>query len=178
MPVPVQRHLPRRRSGHTIAVTIGGERFYCTANGRGDGSLGEVSVQWGKQGSAGAGLMDTYAVALSVGLQHCVPLTDLLRPALGLYFVPAGHTDDPEIPRVCSVVDYFARRLAIDWLPYAERKALGVFTIAELVEQTRRNSDGSLVRGTPPIRKHLMSATPSGSDSRLLWELATAAGSA
>jgi hypothetical protein len=58
----VQRHMPRRRAGHTTAVTIGGERFYLTANGREDGSLGEVFLQWGKQGTTGAGLMDIYAV--------------------------------------------------------------------------------------------------------------------
>jgi hypothetical protein len=178
MPVPVQRHMPRRRSGHTAAVTIGGERFSFTANAREDGSLREVFVQWDEQGSAGAGLMETYAVALSVGLQHNVPLADLLRPALGLYFVPTGHTDDPEIPRVRSVVDYFARRLAIDWLPYAERAALSVFTIFELAGQARREWDGTLGPTTPLIRRHPVSSGRSSGDRQLLWELATSAGAA
>lgn len=178
MPIPVQRHMPRRRSGHTTAVTIGGERFSLTANGREDGSLREVSVHWDKRGSAGAGLMDTYAVALSVGLQHNVPLADLLRPALGLCFVPAGHTDDPEIPRVRSVVDYFARRLAIDWLPYAERVALKVFTISELAGQARRERDGALAQATPVIRRQPASPGRSGGDRQLLGELATPAGAA
>lgn len=126
-----QRHMPRRRSGHTTAVTIGGERFYMTANGRGDGSLAEVFIQWGKQGQTQAGLMDIYAVALSVGLQHGVPLLDLIHQGLDLYFVPNGHTDDPQLPRVRSVVDWVARRLAIDWLPYDVRAAEGIFTMAE-----------------------------------------------
>ena len=47
--------------------------------------------------------------------------------------MPNGHTDDPEIPRVRSAVDYIARRLAIDWLPYAERAGLGVYTLTERV---------------------------------------------
>jgi hypothetical protein len=76
--------------------------------------------------------MDAYAVGLSVGLQRGVPLTELLQPALGLSFAPAGHTDDPEIPRVRSMVDYLARRLAVDWLSYTQRAAIGVFTISEL----------------------------------------------
>jgi hypothetical protein len=59
----IQRHMPRRRCGHTTSVTIGGERFYLTANGHADGTLGEVFIQWGKQGTTGAGLMDVYAVA-------------------------------------------------------------------------------------------------------------------
>jgi ribonucleoside-diphosphate reductase alpha chain len=128
-----QRHMPRRRSGVTTAVTIGRERFYLTANGSQGGTLGEVFISWGKQGQTQAGLMDIYAVALSVGLQHGVPLLDLVRQGLDLYFVPNGHTDDPDIPRVRSVADWVARRLAIDWLPYEARAAEGIFTVEERV---------------------------------------------
>jgi ribonucleoside-diphosphate reductase alpha chain len=100
----------RRRAGHTTTVTIGGEH-----------------------GGSGAGLLDSYATALSVGLAYQVPLADLLRSGLDLHFTPSGHTDDPEIPRVRSVADYLARRLAIDWLPYPERAALGIYTLTERV---------------------------------------------
>ena len=79
--------------------------------------------------------MNAYAVALSLGLQHQVPLAELIRPGLDQFFVPNGHTDDPEIPRVRSAVDYIARRLAIDWLPYAERAELGVYTLTERVHR-------------------------------------------
>ena len=127
--------LPRRRAGHTTAVTIGGEQFYLTANAAADGSLGEVFIQWGKHGSGPAGLMDLYASALSMALRRRVPLADLIRSGLGLRFAPAGRTDDPDIPRVHSVADYVARRLAIDWLPAADRASLGVHTLAERVNR-------------------------------------------
>ena len=130
--------LPRRRSGYTTAVTIGAERFYLTANQRDDGSLGEVFLHWGKHGTSGAGLANSYAIALSAGLAHQVPLADLVRPGIGQFFVPNGHTDDPEIPRVRSAVDYIARRLAIDWLPYPERAALGIYTLTERVQRWER----------------------------------------
>ena len=129
----LQRHMPRRRNGHTTSVTISGERFYLTTNARQDGTLGEVFIAWGKQGQTQSGLMDVYAVALSVGLQHGVPLLDLVRQGIDLYFVPNGHTDDPDLPRVRSVVDWIARRLAIDWLPYQVRAAEGIFTVDERV---------------------------------------------
>jgi len=131
----VRRQMSRRRSGHTTAVTIGPEHFYLTANQRDDGSLGEVFILWGKHGTSTAGLVSAYAVALSTGLRQHVPLSDLIRPGLGQFFVPNGHTDDPEIPRVRSAVDYVARRLAIDWLPYPERAGLGVFTLTERVQR-------------------------------------------
>jgi hypothetical protein len=127
--------LTRRRSGHTTAVTIGAERFYLTANQRDDGSLGEVFLHWGKHGTSAAGLVSTYAIALSVGLRHRIPLAELLRPGIDQYFPPHGCTDDPEIPRVWSAVDYIARRLALDWLPYRDRAALGVFTLTERVRR-------------------------------------------
>jgi hypothetical protein len=101
------------------------------ATGRTRPSLGEVFIHWGKHGTSSAGLVSTYAIALSMGLRYQVPLGELIRPGLDQDFTPNGHTDDPEIPRVRSAVDYVARRLAIDWLPYPDRAALGVFTLAE-----------------------------------------------
>lgn len=138
MLVGVRRPMPRRRGGHTITVTIDAERFHLTANQRDDGSLGEVFIHWGKHGTSTAGLLSTYAIALSLGLRHQVPLTDLIRPGLGQFFVPNGRTDDPEIPRVRSAVDYIARRLAIDWLPCPDRIALGVYTLTERVQRWER----------------------------------------
>jgi hypothetical protein len=132
--------MPPRRSGHTTAVTIGAERFYLTANQRDDGSLGEVFIHWGKHGTSSAGLVSTYAIAPSVGLQHRVPLGELIRPGLGQYFMPNGRTNDPEIPKAASTVDYIARRLAIDWLPYPDRAALGIYTLTERVR--RREAAG------------------------------------
>jgi ribonucleoside-diphosphate reductase alpha chain len=132
--VAVQKHMPWRRAGHTTAVTLGGERFYITANAREDSTLGEVFIQWGKQGSSSAGLLDIYAISWSVALQHGVPLTDLIRCNLDLYFVPNGRTDDPDIPRARSIADYTARRLAIDWLPPSERAQLGIQTFQEKID--------------------------------------------
>ncbi|MGH3165309.1 MAG: hypothetical protein ACRDN0_05365, partial [Trebonia sp.] len=126
--------MPSRRAGRTTAVTIGGERFYITANAGSDGTLGEVFIRWNKHGSTAAGLVDGYATALSLGLAYRVPLPSLLRHGLGLRFAPAGHTDDPDIPTATSVADYVARRLALDWLPYAERAELGICTLAERLQ--------------------------------------------
>ena len=141
--------MPRRRSGHTTAVTIGAERFYLTANQRDDGSLGEVFIHWGKHGTSSAGLVSTYAIVLSVGLAHRVPLAELIRPGLDQYFMPNGRTDDPEIPSVWSAVDYIARRLAIDWLPSSDRAALGVYTLTERIRRRELAAGiGVCVRGS------------------------------
>lgn len=145
----ISKRMPKRRAGHTTSVIIGGEPFSLTANGREDGSLGEVFLRWGKQGTAGAGLMDGYAIALATGLEHRVPLRDLVRQGLDLHFGPNGRTDDPEIPRVRSVADYVARRLAIDWLPLGHRAELEIFTVAERVERARAWMDAQDARLSP-----------------------------
>jgi hypothetical protein len=147
--------IQRRRPGHTTTVTISGEQFTLVANQHADGTLGEVFIRCGKHGTSGAGLLDGYATALSVGLAYRVPLADLLRSGLDLHFAPYGHTDDPEIPRVRSVADYLARRLAIDWLPYPERAALGIYTLTERVALARdwmRTADPSVVSSAAPSR--------------------------
>jgi ribonucleoside-diphosphate reductase alpha chain len=136
--VLVEQRSFRRHSARMTAVTIGGEQFRLFAGQQADGTLGEVALSWRKHGSSAAGLLDSYATALTLGLAHGVPLADLLRPGLGLHFAPDGHTDDPEIPRAYSAVDYCCRRLAIDWLPCSERVALGVLRPAEL--STREQS--------------------------------------
>jgi hypothetical protein len=157
MTVPAQVAMPRRRAGHTTAVMIGGEQFCLTANAATDGSLGEVFIHWGKHGSGAAGLMDLYASALSMAVQYRVPLADLVQSGLGLRFAPDGRTDDPDIPRVGSVADYVARRLAIDWLPADERASLGIYTRTERLGLTGPGPDGA-----PPLSSAPQNALPDG----------------
>jgi hypothetical protein len=151
MPKPDQGDMSCRRRGHMTSTTIGGERFRLFATERADGTLCEVRIGCGKHGSGIAGLMDAYATAISAGLQHGVPLADLLRPGLGLCFAPGGSTDDPEIPRARSAVDYFSRRLAIDWLPDADRTALGVLTIGERVARAVDQTAADAPAGQPAV---------------------------
>jgi ribonucleoside-diphosphate reductase alpha chain len=142
--------MPWRRTGITSSVTIDRERLYLTANGREDGTLGEVFIQWGKQGSSRSGLMDAYAVALSVGLQHGIPLLDLVHQGIDLWFTPNGKTDDPDIPRVRSVADWIARRLALDWLPYEQRAGEGIYSMAERMDNAHEWMATEDARMTPP----------------------------
>jgi hypothetical protein len=150
-------------------VTIDREHLRITASASSDGTLGEVIIQWGKQGATTAGLIDAYATALTTGLQHHVPLADLLTPGLDLHCAPSGRTDDPDIPRARSVIDYLARRLAIDWLPYGQRAAMGIRTISERMNAAQPwmdAQDAQLSRIPGPGRAL----------DTLRWELATGLG--
>lgn len=87
-----------------------------TANVRDDGTLREIFIRTGKHGSTLAGLLDTIATTVSIGLRNGVPLQNYVDHLAGLAFVPNGPTDDPDITRAASVTDYLFRRLAIDVL--------------------------------------------------------------
>ncbi|MBY5163444.1 vitamin B12-dependent ribonucleotide reductase [Salsipaludibacter albus] len=128
---PVRRKLPKQRPSQTISFRVGDAKGYLTAGEYPGDGLGEVFVKLGKQGSTLSGLLDAFAIAVSIGLQYGVPLETFVRKFMNMRFEPAGMTDDPEIRFSASIIDYAARKLAIEYLPYEEREALGIFTLDE-----------------------------------------------
>jgi ribonucleoside-diphosphate reductase alpha chain len=100
-----------------------------------DGSLGEVFLKLGKQGSTLAGVMDAFSISLSIALQHGVPLETYIQKFTNMRFEPAGMTDDPDIRIAQSVMDYIFRRLALDHLPVDTRATLGIFSAEERAAQ-------------------------------------------
>ena len=128
-----------------------------------DGRPGEVFMKVSKQGSTLAGIMDAFAISVSLGLQHGVPLATYVTKYTNMRFEPAGMTDDPELRIAQSLVDYIFRRLAVDYLPLEERIELGVLTSAERTQPTlpgdrggrppptRRSTPGPSAAGGAPI---------------------------
>jgi len=102
-----------------------------TAGSYPDDGLGEVFLKLGKQGSTLAGVMDAFSIAISIALQYGVPLEAFVSKFVNMRFEPAGMTDDPDIRMAQSMMDYIFRRLALDYLPYDKREALGIFTAEE-----------------------------------------------
>src|SRR4051812_8014385 len=93
-PSPGQR-MPRTRRGTTASVRVGDTELVLTANGHADGAVGEVLATFGKAGSTTAGLMDLLSTAVSLGLQHGVPLDTFVAALTDTRFEPMGLTDDP-----------------------------------------------------------------------------------
>ncbi|MFG3260257.1 vitamin B12-dependent ribonucleotide reductase [Streptomyces sp. NPDC048172] len=128
---PVRRRLPKGRPGITTSFTVGGAEGYITANSYPDDGLGEVFLKMSKQGSTLAGMMDAFSIAVSVGLQYGVPLETYVSKFTNMRFEPAGMTDDSDVRMAQSIVDYIFRRLALDFLPFETRSALGIHSAAE-----------------------------------------------
>jgi ribonucleoside-diphosphate reductase alpha chain len=128
---PVRRRLPKQRPSKTTSFRVGDIEGYLTAGSYPDDGLGEIFVKVSKQGSTMSGVMDAFAIAVSVGLQYGVPLEALVAKFTNMIFEPNGMTDDKDIRIAQSLVDYLARRLAIDYLDVETRHALGIKTTAE-----------------------------------------------
>jgi ribonucleoside-diphosphate reductase alpha chain len=75
--------------------------------------------------------MDAFSIAVSVGLQYGVPLETYVSKFTNMRFEPAGMTDDPDVRMAQSIVDYIFRRLALDFLPFETRSALGIHSAEE-----------------------------------------------
>jgi ribonucleoside-diphosphate reductase alpha chain len=131
-PAPATRkRLPKSRPSRTTSFAVGGAEGYMNAGTYEDGQLGEIFLKLGKQGSTLAGVMDAFSIAVSIGLQYGVPLETYVSKFTNSRFEPAGMTDDPDIRMAQSMMDYIFRRLALDYLPYDERAAYGIYTSAE-----------------------------------------------
>jgi ribonucleoside-diphosphate reductase alpha chain len=128
---PTRKRLPKSRASRTTSFTVGGAEGYMTSGAHDDGQLGEVFLKLGKQGSTLAGVMDAFSIAVSIGLQYGVPLETYVAKFTNLRFEPAGLTDDPDVRMAQSLMDYVWRRLALDYLPFEERAAMGIFSAEE-----------------------------------------------
>jgi ribonucleoside-diphosphate reductase alpha chain len=136
-PAPTSRsRLPRHRRSKTFSFRVADCEGYVIVGEYEDGRPGEVFFKVSKQGSTLSGVMDAFAIAVSLGLQHGVPLSTFVRKYTNMRFEPAGITDDPELRLASSLVDYIFRRLALDYLNLDERIELGVLSTGERTQPT------------------------------------------
>ncbi|MGE0869898.1 MAG: vitamin B12-dependent ribonucleotide reductase [Kofleriaceae bacterium] len=112
-PMATRYKLPDERASFTHKFSIGGHEGYITVGLYEDHSPGEIFVRMAKEGSVIAGLMDSFATAISLALQHGVPVNVLIEKFKGTRFEPSGFTGNQEIPIATSIMDYLFRWLAI-----------------------------------------------------------------
>jgi ribonucleoside-diphosphate reductase alpha chain len=131
-----RKRLPRHRRSNTFAFRVADCDGYVTVGEYEDGRPGELFLKVSKQGSTLSGVMDAFAIAVSLGLQHGVPLSTFIKKYTNMRFEPAGITDDPELRIATSLVDFIFRRLALEYLPYDERVELGILSTGERKQPT------------------------------------------
>jgi len=133
----VRRQLPRRRNGKTYHFHLADLSGFFTVSEYDDGTLGELFINVSKQGSTLSGLMDSFAISVSHGLQFGVPLKSYVKTLMSSSFAPAGITDDPDIRTASSITDYIFRRLALDYLSFDDRLELGLASIDDMPDDNQ-----------------------------------------
>ena len=112
-----RRRLPDRRGGYTQKAKFGGHTVYLRTGEYEDGSLGEIFLDMHKEGAAFRSMMNCFAIAVSLGLQHGVPLEEYIDAFLFTRFEPNGMVQgNPHIKMTTSIIDYIFRELAITYL--------------------------------------------------------------
>ncbi len=128
----IKRELPKRRTSHTYEFHVSDAKGFFTVGEYEDGTPGELFIHVAKQGSTLSGLMDSFAISVSHGLQYGVPLKSYVKTMMSRAFAPSGITDDPEIRTATSITDYIFRRLALDYLSFDDRLELGLASIDDM----------------------------------------------
>ncbi|MGL6075541.1 MAG: LAGLIDADG family homing endonuclease [Fimbriiglobus sp.] len=112
-----RRRLPDRRAGYTQKARIGNHKIYLRTGEYEDGSLGEIFIDMHKEGAAFRSMTNCFAIAVSLGLQHGVPLDEYVDAFLFTRFEPNGIVQgNPYIKMSTSIIDYIFRELAITYL--------------------------------------------------------------
>jgi ribonucleoside-diphosphate reductase alpha chain len=112
-----RRRLPDRRAGYTQKARIGNHKIYIRTGEYEDGSLGEIFLDMHKEGAAFRSLMNCFAICVSIGLQHGVPLDEFVDAFLFTRFEPNGPVQgNPHIKMTTSIIDYIFRELAITYM--------------------------------------------------------------
>ncbi|HKL19867.1 MAG TPA: vitamin B12-dependent ribonucleotide reductase [Halalkalibaculum sp.] len=115
--VAKRQRLPNRRSGYTQKVKIGGQSVYLRTGEYKNGQLGEIFIDMHREGAAFRSLTNCFAIAISLGLQHGVPLEEFVDAFTFTKFEPSGMVNgSPHIKMTTSVIDFIFRELAVTYL--------------------------------------------------------------
>jgi ribonucleoside-diphosphate reductase alpha chain len=116
-PAMVRHRLPKKRRGFTQEARVGGHKVFLRTGEYDDGSLGEIFIDMHKEGAAFRSLMNCFAISVSMGLQHGVPLESLVEQFTFTRFEPQGPVEGhPNVKFATSMIDYIFRVLGVEYL--------------------------------------------------------------
>jgi ribonucleoside-diphosphate reductase alpha chain len=145
-----RRKLPFKRKGYTQKVVINGQKLFLHVGEYEDGGLGEIFVDMSKEGAALGGLLNSFCMAVSMGLQHGVPLERFVELFTFQTFSPNGMVQgDDRVMNCTSIIDYVFRHLAVNYL---DRDDLAHTERPTAVEQEAPEWSDEEVVGHNPLR--------------------------
>jgi ribonucleoside-diphosphate reductase alpha chain len=165
-----ERHrLPDRRGGYTQKAVVAGHKLYLRTGEYEDGTLGEIFLDMHKEGAAFRSLMNCFAIAISLGLQHGVPLEEFVDAFVFTRFEPNGMVvGNDRIKMATSVIDYVFRELAITYLgrtdlSHVPDEDLRSDTLGNTMKQAGPAPNATPAPGRPPATARAIAPVSGGS---------------
>jgi len=163
----LRRKLPDERMSITHKFSIAGQEGYFMVGLYEDGSPGEIFIKMSKEGSTISGLMDSFAVAISMCLQYGVPLRVLVNKFSHTRFEPSGYTTNRDIPIAKSLMDYIFRWFDQKFHPNGDNGHFGKVAPALEGEVEPKKADrapafSASAPSNPSLFTHENGATSSG----------------
>jgi ribonucleoside-diphosphate reductase alpha chain len=174
-----RRKLPSERTSITHKFSVGGHEGYLTVGKYEDGTPGEIFIKMAKEGSTLSGIMDAFALSVSIALQYGVPLHALIDKFCNSRFEPSGYTGNPQIRYAKSIVDYIGRWLggkfiSSDYLDYEIAPGIDKVSSPKVVDpkqvESARTSDDMILNEDKVVLKNGRTVTWRDEDAPLCSE--------
>jgi ribonucleoside-diphosphate reductase alpha chain len=150
--LPQRRRLPDDRIEVGRKFKVGEYEGYIHVGLFEDGTPGDIFVDIAKEGTTLAGLMNSFMISVSLGLQYGVPLEVYVSKFAHMRFEPAGMTNDPDIRAAKSIVDYIFRWMGKRFLTVEQQEEIGIMSAevrARLADGYRNGGEAPAVAATP-----------------------------
>jgi len=115
--IATRRSLPDRKRATSTKARIGGHSVRLITGEYPDGKLGEIILVTSKEGAAWRAMLNQFAIAVSIALQHGVPLEAFIKVFTFQKFEPSGPVEggSGRVKMASSLVDWIFRELAIEY---------------------------------------------------------------
>jgi ribonucleoside-diphosphate reductase alpha chain len=170
-PVPVSKHerkrLPDDRTEIGRKFRVGDYEGYIHVGLYDDGTPGDIFVDIAKEGTTLAGLMNSFMISVSLGLQYGVPLEVYVSKFAHMRFEPSGLTNDADIRAAKSLVDYIFRWMGKKFLDTDTQQELGILSpevrqrlaqAQDILENGGAGDSAEAVASPPPGQTALFNA--------------------
>ena len=161
---PARRRLPLERTEVGRKFQVGDYEGYIHVGLYEDGTPGDIFVDIAKEGTTLAGLMNSFMISVSLGLQYGVPLEVYVSKFAHMRFEPSGITNDPDIRVAKSIADYVFRWMGKKFLTPEQQEEIGILTpeirarLATAAEALEGKPLEESAPASPPGQKALFNA--------------------
>ena len=170
-PVPLtqRRRLPEDRVEVGRKFRVGDYEGYIHVGLYEDGTPGDIFVDIAKEGTTLAGLMNSFMISVSLGLQYGVPLEVYVSKFAHMRFEPSGITNDTDIRVAKSIVDYIFRWMGKKFLTTDQQEEIGILSPEVKARLAERYNGGSETTAEAPAAP--LEAPPPGQTALFnAWE--------